>query len=109
MANNCSYGSRGPSLRLAFVSCCAWLMLLRWWAAPALISSYPTFRPLPVGGIIAVLDERAAWDVALEAGRLPDCTSNAPMSSRPLTTRSKPGPRWSYEGGGVVRLASTLA
>ena len=29
------------------------------------------------------------------------CTSNEPMSMRPFTTRSKPGPRWSYKGGGV--------
>jgi hypothetical protein len=29
------------------------------------------------------------------------CTSNEPMSMRPLTTRSKPGPRWSKLGGGT--------
>lgn len=29
------------------------------------------------------------------------CTSNAPTSIRPFTTRSKPGPRWSNRGGGV--------
>ena len=32
---------------------------------------------------------------------LAPCTSNEPMSMRPLTTRSKPGPRWSKKGGGV--------
>src|SRR5205807_1728296 len=36
--------------------------------------------------------------VGVEAG---PCTSNEPMSIRPSTTRSKPGPRWSKEGGGV--------
>ena len=29
------------------------------------------------------------------------CTSNEPISMRPFTTRSKPGPRWSKKGGGV--------
>ena len=29
------------------------------------------------------------------------CTSNEPTSMRPFTTRSNPGPRWSYKGGGV--------
>ena len=29
------------------------------------------------------------------------CTSNEPISIRPLTTRSNPGPRWSKKGGGV--------
>ena len=29
------------------------------------------------------------------------CTSNEPLSIRPFTTRSKPGPRWSKKGGGV--------
>lgn len=29
------------------------------------------------------------------------CTSNEPISIRPFTTRSKPGPRWSKKGGGV--------
>src|SRR5215813_8148173 len=31
----------------------------------------------------------------------PDWTSKEPMSTRPFTTRSKPGPRWSKKGGGV--------
>jgi hypothetical protein len=29
------------------------------------------------------------------------CTSNEPMSIRPFTRRSNPGPRWSKKGGGV--------
>src|SRR5207302_4927661 len=29
------------------------------------------------------------------------CTSNDPLSMRPFTTRSNPGPRWSKNGGGV--------
>jgi hypothetical protein len=29
------------------------------------------------------------------------CTSNDPLSMRPFTTRSKPGPRWSKKGGGL--------
>jgi len=29
------------------------------------------------------------------------CTSNEPISSRPFSTRLKPGPRWSKKGGGV--------
>jgi hypothetical protein len=29
------------------------------------------------------------------------CTSNEPISMRPFTTRSNPGPRWSKKGGGV--------
>ncbi len=29
------------------------------------------------------------------------CTSKEPLSMRPLTIRSNPGPRWSYNGGGV--------
>src|SRR5215469_2602234 len=29
------------------------------------------------------------------------CTSNEPVSIRPFTTRSNPGPRWSKNGGGV--------
>ena len=29
------------------------------------------------------------------------CTSNDPTSMRPLNTRTNPGPRWSYAGGGV--------
>lgn len=29
------------------------------------------------------------------------CTSKAPLSMRPFTTRLKPGPRWSKKGGGV--------
>ena len=40
-------------------------------------------------------------DVGLGVGVPPTCTSNEPMSMRPLTTRSKPGPRWSKEGGGA--------
>ena len=39
--------------------------------------------------------------VAVGVGVPPTCTSNEPMSMRPLTTRSKPGPRWSKEGGGA--------
>ena len=34
-------------------------------------------------------------------GVAPLCTSKEPISMRPLTTRSKPGPRWSKKGGGV--------
>jgi hypothetical protein len=33
------------------------------------------------------------------------CTSNEPISIRPFTTRSKPGPRWSKKGGSEVRVA----
>ena len=29
------------------------------------------------------------------------CTSKEPLSMRPFTTRSNPGPRWSKNGGGV--------
>jgi hypothetical protein len=29
------------------------------------------------------------------------CSSNEPLSIRPFTTRSNPGPRWSKNGGGV--------
>jgi hypothetical protein len=29
------------------------------------------------------------------------CTSNAPTSMRLFATRGKPGPRWSYKGGGA--------
>src|SRR5262249_52184794 len=40
--------------------------------------------------------------VGLGVGVVPGpCTSNEPMSIRPLTTLAKPGPRWSKRGGGV--------
>jgi hypothetical protein len=39
--------------------------------------------------------------VAVGVGVPLSCTSNEPMSIRPLTTRSKPAPRWSKLGGGV--------
>jgi hypothetical protein len=39
--------------------------------------------------------------VAVGVGVPPTCTSNEPMSMRPLTTRGKPGPRWSKLGGGA--------
>ena len=34
-------------------------------------------------------------------GEVPACSSNEPLSVRPFTSRSKPGPRWSKKGGGV--------
>jgi hypothetical protein len=50
----------------------------------------------------AVLVAVAVGDaVGVGVGVPPTCTSNEPMSMRPLTTRSKPGPRWSKSGGGV--------
>jgi hypothetical protein len=49
--------------------------------------------PVLVGVAVAV-----AVGVGVDKG---SCTSNEPMSMRPCTTRSKPGPRWSYNGGGV--------
>src|SRR4029077_11217169 len=39
--------------------------------------------------------------VAVGVGVAPPCTSNAPTSIWGFTTRSKPGPRWSNNGGGV--------
>lgn len=39
--------------------------------------------------------------VAVGVGVGPLCTSKAPTSMRPSTTRSKPEPRWSKKGGGV--------
>ena len=39
--------------------------------------------------------------VAVGVGVAPFCTSKEPTSMRPSTTRSKPGPRWSNNGGGV--------
>src|SRR5205823_1426386 len=41
-----------------------------------------------------------AVDVGVGVGVVP-CTSKEPLSIRPFTTRSKPGPRWSKNGGGV--------
>jgi len=56
-----------------------------------------------VGGAVAV-GEAVAVGVVVGVGvgvPVGFCTSNEPISSRPFTTRSKPGPRWSKKGGGV--------
>jgi hypothetical protein len=43
-----------------------------------------------------------AADVGVGEGvAIGPCTSNEPISMRPFTTRSNPGPRWSKKGGGV--------
>ena len=39
--------------------------------------------------------------VAVGVGVAPVCSSKEPTSMRPLTTRLKPEPRWSNNGGGV--------
>ena len=39
--------------------------------------------------------------VAVGVGVAPACTSNEPISIRPLRMRENPGPRWSKKGGGV--------
>jgi len=38
---------------------------------------------------------------AVGVGVAPVCSSKEPTSMRPFTTRSKPEPRWSNNGGGV--------
>ena len=53
-----------------------------------------------VGVEVTVGVNVAVGDV-MGVGVGPACTSNDPTSSRPFLTRSKPGPRWSYNGGGV--------
>ena len=54
-------------------------------------------------GVAAGVGVGVGVGVAVEVGVgvAPDCTSNEPISSRPVTTRLKPGPRWSKKGGGV--------
>ena len=49
-----------------------------------------------VGVIVGV-----AVGVGVGVAVAPPCTSKEPLSMRPFTTRSKPGPRWSKRGGGV--------
>ena len=39
--------------------------------------------------------------VAVGVGVGVGCTSNDPTSMRPLNTRTNPGPRWSWSGGGA--------
>jgi hypothetical protein len=48
-------------------------------------------------GVAVVIGVPVGLGVGVEAG---PCTSNEPMSIRPLTNRAKPGPRWSKKGGG---------
>lgn len=43
----------------------------------------------------------AGVSVGVGVGMPPLCTSKEPISMRPFTTRSKPGPRWSNSGGGL--------
>jgi hypothetical protein len=40
-------------------------------------------------------------DLGMRHGRRRGCVSNAPISMRPLNTRSKGQPRWSLKGGGL--------
>jgi len=54
---------------------------------------------VPVGVAVGVA-VGVGVGVAVGVGVIP-CTSNEPTSSRPFLTRSKPAPRWSYNGGGV--------
>ena len=54
-----------------------------------------------VGVEEAVLVAVGVGDVGVGVGVPPTWTSNEPMSIRLPLTRSKPGPRWSKEGGGA--------
>ena len=51
-------------------------------------------------GLGVAVDVGVAVGVGDGVGVSP-CTSNEPVSIRPFTTRSNPGPRWSKNGGGV--------
>src|SRR4051812_26832354 len=46
-------------------------------------------------------NDRPAGLVSIVIETVGPCTSNEPLSIRPFTTRSNPGPRWSKKGGGV--------
>jgi len=52
-------------------------------------------------GVGVALGVAVGVAVGVGVGVEPDCTSKEPISMRPFTTRSKPGPRWSKNGGGV--------
>jgi hypothetical protein len=52
-------------------------------------------------GVAVAVGAGDGVSVAVGVGVAPFCTSKAPTSIRPFTTRSKPEPRWSNNGGGV--------
>ena len=55
-------------------------------------------------GVVVGVAVAVGVDVGLAVGvgvPVELCTSNEPLSIRPFTTRSRPGPRWSKKGGGV--------
>ena len=51
-------------------------------------------------GVAVAVGVGAGVSVGVGVGVGP-CTSKEPISTRPFTTRSKPGSRWSKKGGGV--------
>jgi hypothetical protein len=52
-------------------------------------------------GVAVAVGVGEGVSVAVGVGVAPLCTSKEPISIRLFTTRSKPGPRWSNNGGGV--------